>query len=124
MDNTEEVLQSLMTGMIVATFLLNTSRVLNAIGVFKECLILLNNKALNNGKEFFKIVGIPIYVEIFKGYDLISDHAGAIECGKKLQALFCECGNKDQEGMVKLKVAQLYQRQRQYKEATKKRSAS
>jgi len=118
MGNIEEVLHALVTGMIVATFLLNTSRVLKAIEVFKECLILLNNKALNNEKEFFKIARIPIYFGIFMGYDLVSDHASAIECSKKLQALFCQCGKKDQEGMVNLKVGQFYQRQRQYKEAT------
>ena len=51
MDNTEEIITTIVIGTLVAAFLRNTSRVLRALELFKECLILLNNKALAKEKE-------------------------------------------------------------------------
>jgi len=45
MNNTNEVLQIVYVGAFVASFLKITSRVPKAIELYKECLILLDNKA-------------------------------------------------------------------------------
>ena len=118
MGNMEEVLEALIIGMIVATFLLNTRRVLKAIEVRKECLLLLNNRALDKEKEFVKEVRISIYYQIFKGYGIISDLTSAIECGRKLLVLLRECDRKHEEAKVSVKLAESYKRQSKYKEAT------
>ena len=119
MEHIAEVLQAILIGLLVATFLLNTNRVLKAIELSRECLILLNNKALNKEKEFVKKVRIFIYTQVFKGYNVISDLTSAIECGSMLLVLVSECGRKEEEGKVCLNLAQLYQRQSKYKEAVK-----
>ena len=119
MENIFEVVQAIVFGLLVATFLLNTNRVLKAMELCRECLILLNNKALNKEEEFLKKLRIPIYSVIFKGYDINkSDLTSAIECGSKLLVLLSECDRKDEEGKVSLKLAQLYQCQGKYKEAS------
>ena len=118
MENIFEVVQAIVFGLLVATFLLNTNRVLRAMELCRECLILLNNKALKKEDEFLKKLRIPIYSVIFMGYDIIkSDITSAIECGSKLLVLLSECDRKDEEGKVSVKLAQLYQRQGKYKEA-------
>ena len=119
MENIFEVVQAIVFGLLVATFLLNTNRVLKAMELWRECLILLNNKALNKEEEFLKKLRIPIYSLIFKGYDVNkSDLTGAIECGSKLLVLLSECDRKDEEGKVSLKLAQSYQCQCKYKQAS------
>ena len=119
MENIFEVVQAIVFGLLVATFLLNTNRVLKAMELCRECLILLNNKALNKEEEFLKKLRIPIYSLIFKGYDVNkSDLTGAIECGSKLLVLLSECDRKDEEGKVSLKLAQSYQCQCKYKQAS------
>jgi len=118
MGNMEEVLQALIIGMNVATFLLNTRRVLKAIEVHKECLLLLNNRALDKEKQFVKEVRISVYYQIFKGCGLINNLTSAIECGRKLLVLLRECGMKHKEAAVSIKLSEFYNRQSKYKEAT------
>ena len=118
MGNMEEVLQALIIGMNVATFLLNTRRVLKAIEVRKECLLLLNNRALDKEKQFVKEVRISVYYQIFKGCGLINNLTSAIEYGRKLLVLLRECGMKHKEAAVSVKLAEFYNRQSKYKEAT------
>ena len=51
MDNTFKTLQVIHIGVVVATFLSHTRRILKALEVLNECLVLLNNKALGTIKE-------------------------------------------------------------------------
>ena len=44
--NIDDILQAIVIGLVVTTFLLNSGRALKAIEVSKECLIFLNNKVL------------------------------------------------------------------------------
>ena len=119
MENIFEVVKAIAFGLLVATFLLNTNRVLKAMEICRECLILLNNKALNKEEEFLRKLRISIYSLIFKGYDVNkSDLTSAIECGSKLLVLLSECDRKDEEGKVSLKLAQLYKCQGKYKQAS------
>ena len=95
MENIFEVVQAIVVGLFVATFLLNTNRVLKAMELCRECLILLNNKALNKEEEFLKKLCIPIYSVIFKGYDIIkSDLTSTIESSYIVggtRAFFSKC---------------------------------
>ena len=119
MENIFEVVKAIVFGLLVATFLLNTNRVLKAMELCRECLILLNNKALNKEEAFLRQLRISIYSLIFKGYDINkSDLTSAIECGSKLLVLLSECDRKDEEGKVSLKLAQLYECQSKYKQAS------
>ena len=114
MDN---VLRGIYIGIVVVTFLLNTSRVLKAIELCKECLIVLNNKALGKEKELVRFAYMHLYFQICNGYDLINDHTSAIEWGRKLLLLLRESGEKGLEGNVTYKLAEWYKFQGKYKEA-------
>ena len=117
MSNTEEIVQTIFIGTWAATFLRNTSRVLQAIKLFEECLILVKNKGLGKAKEFVELAYRSIYLSLFETYCLVNDHTSAIECGEKVLHFLSGCGKKSQEGHVACKLAELYYIQSKYKEA-------
>ena len=117
MDDMDKVLHVIYVGIFVANFLLNTSRVIKAIEFLKECLVLLNSKALESVKKLTLPIYIQVCFQIFDCYSYINDHARAIECGKKLQLILRECSEKEKELIVTCKLAYLYYRQSKYKEA-------
>ena len=84
MDNILEILQTIHIGAVVATFLLNTGRIIKAVAIFKECLVLLNSnyKALETIKELTTPLLIYVYWELLGGYTRVYDHTRAIECLK------------------------------------------
>ena len=84
MDNILDILQTIHIGVVVATFLFNTGRIIKAVAIFNECLVLLNGKALETIKELTTPILIYVYYNLLDGYTLVYDHTRAIECGKKL----------------------------------------
>ena len=116
MKNIFEILQAIQIGALVATFLFNTRRIIKAIEIFKECLVLLNGKALETVKE----VTIPIYIYVYDklvdGYTLIYDCPNAIECGK-LHVKLHEYGQKEREGIILYELAKICDQRSEYKEA-------
>ncbi|CAH3161415.1 unnamed protein product, partial [Porites evermanni] len=69
---------------VVATFLFNTGRIIKAVHIFNECLVLLNGKALETIKELTTPLVIKFYLILLDGYTRVYDHTRAIECGKTL----------------------------------------
>ena len=77
MDSVLEIIQDrILIGVLVASFLFDTRRVPQAIELLKECLILLNNEALQKRSQFTRIRR-KVYHFIFTGYRLISDYTKA-----------------------------------------------
>ena len=118
MDNINKVMQTINIGMYVAQFLLNTSRVLKAIELGKECLILINSIAPYMTQTSVKLLYSSAYSLIFNGYALINDYTSAIQWGRKHIVLLRESGDRDKEGKVTIHLAALYERQCKYTEAT------
>ena len=117
MDNVSEILQTIYIGAVVATFLLNTGRITKAIDIFDECLVLLNGKALRTIKELTTPGVIYVYHKLLDGYTLMCDHTRAIECGKKLHVTLHNSGQNEEEGIILLKLANIYYQTGKYEEA-------
>ena len=120
MDDIKEVLfRVIPVGMVVAAFLLNTNRALKAIELYKECVNLVDSKVLENVflKQFVSVVYTTLYFQMFSGYARINKHASAIECGRKLLDLLRESGQRRTEGIVTLKLGQLYYCHGKWKES-------
>ena len=117
MDNISAILQIIHIGAVVATFLFNNKRIIKAVDIFNECLVLLNGKALETSKELTTPLVIYVYDKLFDGYTLIKDHTRAVECGKKLHVTLHNSGRKEEEGMILLKIANIYYQISKYKEA-------
>lgn len=105
-------------GSVVATFLLNTSRVSKALDLFKECLILLSDKALMQEQQLVRLFSIYIYNKMLNGYVLIRDYTRAIEYGEKLLILLLGSG-ENLEIKVTVQMASLHYYKRKYEEASK-----
>ena len=58
------------------------------------------------------------YLLMFNGYALINDHTSAIKWGRKLLVLRRDFGERDKEAKVTIQLADLYERQCKYTEAT------
>ena len=117
MDNIVEVAQISYIGVVVATFLFNTGRIIKAVDIFNECLVLLNGKALETIKELTTPLLIYVYRKLLDGYTRVYDHTRAIECGKKLLVTLHNSGKKEEEGMTLLKVAKMYYQKSKFEEA-------
>ena len=110
MGNTDEIMWMVYTGTLVATFLVNTSRVLQATELCQECLILLNN---TSQEQVVESAYTSIYAMLFQAYRLLNNHTSAINCGRKLLQFLCGF----EEGRIIFQLAKLYKLQSQYKEA-------
>ena len=109
-------MQAISIGITIATFLLNTRRVLKAIELLKECLIILNNKTVIK-EEAIQAFHEKIYFKISDAYCLIKDYTSALQYGKKLLVMCQTRGEKVKESRLSLLLASLYQEQGKYLEA-------
>ena len=118
MGNFSKILRTIHIGIVIATFLLNTGRIIKAVDIFNECLIILNGKALETIKELTTpVIYKYIYHKLLDGYTLMGDHTRAIEYGEKVQVILHNSGNKEAEGMILLKLAIIYHQRSKYEEA-------
>ena len=117
MDSIPDILQTIHIAAVVATFLFNTGRIIKAVAIFNECLVLLNGKALETIKELTTPLLIYVYSKLLDGYTLVYDHTRAIECGKNLLVTLHNSGQKEEEAMTLLKLANIYYQTSKYEEA-------
>ena len=117
MDNLLEILQTIRIGAVVATFLFNTGRIIKAVHILNECLVLLNGKALETIKERTTPLVIKFYLKVLDGYTRVYDHTRAIECGEKLLVTLHSSGQKEVEGITLLTLANIYNKTSKYEEA-------
>ena len=85
-------------GAVVETFLFNSGRIIKAVNILNECLVLLNDKALGKIKELTTPIVICVYRKLIDGYTLMYDHTRAIECGKKLHVTLQNSGQQNNKG--------------------------
>ena len=116
MNNILEILWTIDIGALVATFLFNTGRIIKSVEIFKEYLVLLNDKALETIKELTTPRVIYVYRKLLDSYTLMYDHTSALECGKKLHMALHNTGRKEEEGIVLLKLANIYYQTSKYEE--------
>ena len=117
MDNIADLIQAIFIGLVVANFLLNTSRVRKALELCKECLILLDNKALEKDEDVVNVFCRCLQNTMMKGYQLIYDYTSAIECCRNYLVVLRKTGERAKEGMVISNMASLYASKGNYKEA-------
>ncbi len=108
-------IQTISIGFIVATFLFNTCRVLKAIELCKECLIILDNTSLI--KEANKFLYKKIYWTMLLAYRFINDDSNTIKYATKFLPFVRECGDRFKECAVSRMLAKSYFRQSKYVES-------
>ena len=111
MDSIKEV-----TGILVADFLRKTGHVLQAIEVYKECLIIVHSQAqaIDSSLADFKFQAI--YERIILAYDYIKDYTSTEKYLREL-LLYLDSNDIPEKGRLHLKLAEILQKQSKLMEA-------
>ncbi|XP_020609489.1 tetratricopeptide repeat protein 28-like isoform X1 [Orbicella faveolata] len=116
MNSTDEVIQVISIGLIVASFLLYTGRVPKAIKLCKECFYLLTNtgaKDENLTRFFYKV----IYSKLLQAHSLIKDYTNVIKYATNLVRIHHECGERQKECWLSITLAEMHLSGGKYAEA-------
>ena len=117
MNNVEEVIQAISIGLIVAGFLLSTSRFLKAIELCKECLFILGNRAGIKDQKLSKSFYKMIYFTMWKASCLISDDTNAIKYAENILQIYRESGERLEERKLSIGIAEMYFNRSKYQQA-------
>ena len=117
MNITQDILQAVSIGLVVAIFLLNIGCTPKAIEVCKECIVSLNKRVVKTEGKVLHFLYIGIYNVVFKAYCLLPDHTEALIYGRKLLEIYRQCGNKKEEGTLTILLAKICRKQYRYQEA-------
>ena len=117
MNNVDEVIQVILIGLTVASFLLNTNRFLKAIELCKECLFILKDGAGIKEEKLSKSFYKGIYFIMWKACSLISDYTNAIKYAESILQICHENGERLEECELSLEFADIYFHQCKYPEA-------
>ena len=117
MNNVDDVIQVISIGLMVAVFLLNTSRFLKAIELCKECLFILKDRAGIKDEKLSKSFYKRIYLLMWKACNRICDNTRAIKYAEKLLLIYRESGERLKEMNLSTTVGWMYLCQSNYKKA-------
>ena len=117
MNNVDEVIQVISIGLLVAGFLLNTRRFPKSIELCNECLFILKDTAGIGDEKLTTSFYKRIYFIYWKACRLISDNTNAIEYGEKIVQIYCESGERLEECMLSIDLAEVYCHQSKYARA-------
>ena len=114
MNNIAEGIGVIFIGLSVAIYLLNTCRILEAIEICKECLVILNNKASKIDDSFTNVFQKLVYQNLFKAYLCINNYTHATKCAAKVAAIHRECGERSEESNIIINMGAINQLQGNY----------
>ena len=116
MNSVDDVMQVISIGLIVAVFLLNTSRFLKAIELSKECLFILKDREGTKDEKLSKSLYTRIYLLMWNTCNRICDNASAIKYAEKL-LIYRESGKTLEEYKLSLKLVEMFFHQGKIKQA-------
>ena len=117
MNGMDEVMQAISIGLLVAYFLLNTNRVLKSIGICKECLTILKEKAGTRDDKLANSLCKMVYLIMSNAYRAINDNTNAVKYAKKLLQIYHASEEKLEEYELSFYLAEMYFYQSNYAEA-------
>ena len=117
MNNVDEAIQVIFIGLIIAGFLLNTSRFLKSIELCDECLFILKDRAGTRDEKVTESFYKRIYLIMWKACRLISDNTNAIKYAEKIVQIYRESGERHEECMLSIELAEVYCYQSEYAQA-------
>ncbi|XP_066016680.1 tetratricopeptide repeat protein 28-like [Pocillopora verrucosa] len=116
MDSIKEAISAIFIGSVVAVFLGKTGRVLQAIEVYKECLIILHSQARAIDSSLANLIFRVIYLELICAYDYIKDYTSTEKYLREL-LLYLDSNDTAEKGRLHLKLADILQKQSKLMEA-------
>ena len=101
----------------VANFLLNTGRVLRAIELCKECLIVLHSQAQTMDRSLANNSLRVIYNTITNAYSAMNDYASGEKCLRELLNLYQDSIESVEKGHLHFRLAKVLYDQNKFVEA-------
>ncbi|CAH3108714.1 unnamed protein product [Pocillopora meandrina] len=117
MDSIFKDLTTMEIGFVVANFLRNTNRPLQAIQLCEECLMLLLDNSQLLDDDNFKFFYSDILKELLKAYWDIVDFKNAERCVQELLVMSQDSGDTQEEGGWRLTLARSYLAQHKFEDA-------
>ena len=118
MDSIEEALSAIFIGLVVAEFLCKTGRVLQAIEVYREYLIILHSQVLAIDGSLANTMFRAFYMKIIFAYVYIKDYTSTEKYLGKL-FLYLDCNDTSEKGWLHLFLAAILQVQSKFMKAWK-----
>ena len=117
MESIFKDLTTMEIGLVVAKFLRNINRPLQAIQLCEECLMLLLDNSQWLDDDNFKFFYSDILKELVKAYCHIVDFKNFARCVRELLVMFQDSGDTQGEGQWRVILAHLYQLQHKFEDA-------
>ena len=117
MDSFIKDLKTIHIGFVVAEFLRNTNRPLQAIQLCEECLMLLLNNSEWCEDEYIKLIYFVILHKLCNAYEDVYDLKNVQRCTQEFLVLSQDYGYTQGEGWYTLKLAHLYLVQHKFEDA-------
>ena len=117
MNSVGEVIQAVSIGFIIASFLLDTCRVVKAIELCKEGLFILDSKAVVKEHNTITSLYKEMYWTLLLAYNIINNYTNAVIYGRKLLHIHHICGERTEECAIRISLAKLYLHHSKYAEA-------
>ena len=117
MEGVQEYLEDLTIGISIAKFLLNTHKYDKAIGLFKECLVLLNSDTMQVLLDLRKQLTLIVYGKLGTAYYFSNDFTSAIDYYDKALTLAKEMKNKNGECTIYGNLGSSYLKAGEYEKA-------
>ena len=118
MDSEEEAILAIFIGTLIAGFLKNTGRVLQAIEVYEECLIILHSQVLSIDSLLANTMFRTIYLALTCAYGDIKDYTSTEKYLRKLLP-YLDSNDTAEKGWLHLKLADILRIQNRLMEAWK-----
>ena len=117
MDNVEELIEtfSMVIGLVVAIFLLNTGRGLQAMMLGEECLNFLKSDELKSRTRFQIIMAV--YTLMFQAACMASNYTSAERYAKELLDMYHASGDTIEEGKMTFELGKIYESQNEFEKA-------
>ena len=117
MDSIKEPISAIYIGIVVAEFLSKTGPVLQAIEIYKECLIILNSQGQAIDNSLANVTFRVIYMKIINAYVYIEDYTSTEKYLRKL-LLYIDSNDTTEEGWLHLNLADILHAQSKFTEAS------
>ena len=108
MANVDEILQALIIGIVVGSFLLQRCRYTKAIELLSECLVVLQKHSSKLKKNKLNEFQALIHYNLFKVFFLVGEYENAIHNGEKAFPLYHEIGDLEGAAEMLEKIGDVY----------------
>ena len=117
MNSIDDVIPAALIALIVAGFLINTSRTYKAMELCKEGLSIVSSSKFIKQNQLYKQLNKAMHLTLVQAYSLISDYPNEMKYAREILHIYQECDERADECGISIKLGKLCLRQNKNEEA-------